>query len=69
MTQNTKPNWEEAPKDATHWGPETELFFSSWYKKDGESWSCCDCAAFKHFGSSWYGLGRDVRRNDLEQRP
>lgn len=65
----SKQDWSEAPKDATHWGPETKEFFASWYKQEGESWSCRECAAYNHFGPGWYGLGRDVRRNDLEQRP
>lgn len=65
-----KPNWEDAPKDATHWAPETDDYFASWYKIEGSSWSCVNVDSYRVFNSPWYGLGvMNLRINELEPRP
>lgn len=39
--------WKRAPKDATHWGPETEMWEKSFYKFDGAS-------LYFYDGSDWF---------------
>ena len=65
----SKPNWEQAPVDATHWGPETRDYYESWYRQIGDSWLCCAAEARKEFKAGWYGLGERMTRKDLEARP
>ncbi len=31
-------DWSKAPKDATHWEPDSPQVFGSWMKKEGNSW-------------------------------
>lgn len=31
-------DWSKAPKDATHWEPDSPRIFGSWMKKEGDSW-------------------------------
>ncbi|MFU7382418.1 hypothetical protein ACOAQ5_29815 [Pseudomonas aeruginosa] len=31
-------DWSKAPKDATHWEPDSYHVFGSWMKKEGDSW-------------------------------
>jgi hypothetical protein len=35
---NDAPDWDSAPKDATHWEPENDEYCESWMKKDGDIW-------------------------------
>lgn len=45
----TDINWSKGPADATHWGPDTDVYHECFYKKDGDSW----VFAAEHTGWAW----------------
>lgn len=65
-----KPDWKDAPEDATHYGQETADFHESWYRQwtDG-SWSCVSVDSRRVHNAGWFGLGYQMGRTDLEPRP
>jgi hypothetical protein len=64
-----KPDWKDAPQDATNWAPETEDRHESWYKKDGDAWACVAVDSYRVFKSRWFYLGAQTPRIDMEPRP
>lgn len=60
--------WSDAPLDATHWGPETNDYYTGWYKQapNGE-WSCCARQSRSAFGAGWYGLGNTLKPGRISQ--
>lgn len=66
---SSKIDWALAPEGTTHHGVETNQFHESWYKLENESWFCASVNSYKTFRCAWFGLGKNVGRTDLTERP
>lgn len=44
-----KIDWSKAPEGATHYGPETDVYAASWFKKENGDW----CSWLEHIDDRW----------------